>query len=176
MKISCDVVLDLIPLVKDGVASEDSIIIVNEHIKACESCKTEFEAFQANNMEDISIKDEKLIFDIKRSIYLTQIAILIVGTIVGIALSNSLEMFYNFLIMPIIGAISLATFKNKWYWVPIGIFILSYLWQTIMDIVLGGFDRTALYSGLFLSVIYTGLVGLGIVITMLLKFAFKEER
>ena len=46
MKISCDVILDLIPLVKDGVASDDSSTIVKEHIKNCESCRAEFDIFR----------------------------------------------------------------------------------------------------------------------------------
>ena len=37
MNISCDIILDLIPLVKDGVASEDSVKIVHEHIKAAKA-------------------------------------------------------------------------------------------------------------------------------------------
>ena len=38
-KISCEICKDLIPLVKDGIASEDSVAAVEEHIKECENCK-----------------------------------------------------------------------------------------------------------------------------------------
>ena len=39
IEISCQVCLDLIPLVKDNVASEDSKKLVLEHIRQCEACK-----------------------------------------------------------------------------------------------------------------------------------------
>jgi hypothetical protein len=176
LNISCNVILDLIPLVKDGVASYDSTIIVNEHIKSCANCQAEFAAFESINMEQPSIKDKNIIFAIKRSIFLTQLIILIVGAIIGIALSNSMDMFYNLLIMPIIGGISLIVLRRKWYLTPVSIFVLTYLWQTILGIVSGGFNWMALSSGLYYSIIYTILVGLGIIIAMLLKFTFKKER
>lgn len=175
LNISCDVILDLIPLVKDGVASDDSTIIVNEHIKSCESCKTEFEIFESTNIEQPVIKDEKIISAIKRSIFITQLTILAAGAIIGVALSNSMGMFYNFIIMPLIGCIGFTVLKRKWYLTPLAIFILTYLWQTIMGIVSGGFNWIALYIGLYYSIIYTMLVCLGVIIAMLLKFAFKKE-
>jgi len=96
MSISCDLILDLIPLVKDGVASEDSNIAVNEHIKNCKSCRNEFDTFEATKVETESIKDQNIIFAIKRSIFITQLIILMAGAISGVALSNSMNMFYNF--------------------------------------------------------------------------------
>lgn len=175
MNISCNVIFDLIPLVKDGVASDDSTIIVNEHIKSCESCRAEFETFESTLIEQPSIKDEKIIFAIKRSIFITQLIILMAGAIIGVALSDSMGMFYNFIIMPIIGGVSLVAFKRKWYLAPLAIFTLTYLWQTITGIVSGGFEWNALYRGLYYSIIYTILVGLGVIIAVLLKFAFKKE-
>lgn len=174
MNISCNIILDLIPLVKDGVASEDSVAIVNKHIKNCQSCRTEYEIFENTNIEQTSIRDEKIILAIKRSVFISQLIILIAGAFIGVALSNSMNMFYNFLIMPAVGSISLIVFKKKWYLSPIAIFILTYLWQTIESIILEGVQWYSLYVGLYYSVIYTVLVIIGIVITMLLKFAFKR--
>ncbi len=125
MNISCNIILDLIPLVKDGVASDDSVAVVNEHIKNCKTCKSEYESFENINIDQSSIRDEKIILAIKRSVFITQLIILIAGAFIGVALSNSMNMFYNFLIMPIIGSISLIAFKKKWYWSPIAIFILT---------------------------------------------------
>ncbi len=38
MNISCDIIMDLIPIYKDGVASEDSKKAVEEHILTCKDC------------------------------------------------------------------------------------------------------------------------------------------
>lgn len=174
MKIPCNTILDLIPLVKDGVASEDSTSIVQEHIKNCQDCKAEFDLFETNNIEKPTVKDEKIISAIKRSFFITQLAVLFVGAIIGIALTDSMGMFYNFIIMPIIGGISLVAFKRKWYIAPIAVFAITYIWQTIIDITSYGFSWVALYEEVFISTIYAGLVVLGVIIAMLLKFTFKR--
>lgn len=176
LSISCNIILDLIPLVKDGVASDDSTIIVNEHIKTCDSCKSEFETLDVINPLQSSIKDAKIISAMKRSIFATQIIILILGGIFGVALSDSMGMFYNFTIMPIIGGVSVVALKRKWYLTPIVIFIISYLWTALSEIVSNGFEWIFLYSGLYYATIYTVLVLLGVLIAMLLKITFKKER
>lgn len=40
-----DTIQDLMPLVKDNVASEASIHLVYEHLKNCESCQEAFEKY-----------------------------------------------------------------------------------------------------------------------------------
>jgi len=175
MNISCDVILDLIPLVKDGVASDGSAKIVNEHIKSCDQCRTEFEGIEKVNVKQLQVKDEKIIFAIRRSIYITRIIILLVGGSVGIALTNSMGIVYNIIIMPIIGGLSYFVFKKKWYITAIAIFIITYLWQIVTDIVLSGFYLVSLTLSLYFSVLYTILIGLGVLIAMLLKFAFKAR-
>ena len=39
MKISCNVIEDLLPLYVDEAASEDSRQLVEEHLKGCPSCR-----------------------------------------------------------------------------------------------------------------------------------------
>lgn len=174
MKIHCDVILDLLPLAKDGVASEESKRLVQEHLINCQSCKKEYETFEIIKEELVPIKDEKIIASIKRRIYITQLLLLIAGGIIGVALTNSMAMFYNLIIMPVIGGVAFVFLKGKWYMAPLAIFILTYLWE-IFSIIPHGFDWHILYTGLFISLIYSALVGLGVIITRLLKFAFSKE-
>ncbi|MEW9095514.1 MAG: zf-HC2 domain-containing protein [Clostridiaceae bacterium] len=44
MKISCDVIRDLLPLYYDNICSEESRKLVNEHIETCEKCRMELES------------------------------------------------------------------------------------------------------------------------------------
>lgn len=44
MKISCEIIKDLLPLYHDGVCSNDSRVIVEEHLAHCDNCKTELQA------------------------------------------------------------------------------------------------------------------------------------
>ena len=44
MKVSCEIVKDLLPLYHDGVCSNDSKTMVEEHLAYCDSCKAELKA------------------------------------------------------------------------------------------------------------------------------------
>lgn len=41
MKITCDVIKDLLPLYVENISSDDSRILIEEHIVSCDSCKRE---------------------------------------------------------------------------------------------------------------------------------------
>lgn len=46
MKISCEIIKDLLPLYLDGVCSNDSRAMVAEHLAACDHCKAELQAMK----------------------------------------------------------------------------------------------------------------------------------
>lgn len=46
MKISCEIIKDLLPLYLDGVCSNDSKVMVEEHLAECDSCKAELHAMK----------------------------------------------------------------------------------------------------------------------------------
>ena len=45
MKISCNVIRDLLPLYHDDVCSEESRELIEEHIKICDDCKSELKKY-----------------------------------------------------------------------------------------------------------------------------------
>ena len=46
MKISCEIIKDLLPLYLDGVCSNNSKVMVEEHLAECHSCKAELHAMK----------------------------------------------------------------------------------------------------------------------------------
>ena len=42
-KISCHIIQDILPLYVDGIVSEDTKEMVEEHLRECESCRKEAE-------------------------------------------------------------------------------------------------------------------------------------
>ena len=58
MKISCDIVLDLLPLYYDDVCNQNSKKAVEEHLAECKSCKGVFEKMN-NNMIDNFLQKER---------------------------------------------------------------------------------------------------------------------
>lgn len=87
MKISCEVISDLIPLVKDNVASEETIKLVSEHIKDCEECKMELGDYNLGNTTKIN--DMRVVSNIKKRLFLISSTLLYIGAFIGMALNKN---------------------------------------------------------------------------------------
>ncbi|WP_419725431.1 zf-HC2 domain-containing protein [Terrisporobacter petrolearius] len=181
-KISCDICGDLVPLVKDGIASEDSCNAVLKHTNECEACNllfNEFEEISEINKENIKMNDKKVISKIKNQLVIGAMVMIILGSFIGVEISESEWMFYNIIIMPIVGGLGYFAFNKKSYMVPIGIFILTYIWNLIKYIIEGVITAKDMSSIIVVpatwAVIYTGLCALGVLIGFLLYIAFKKE-
>ncbi len=174
MNLPCRIILDLIPLVKDGVASRESVSAVQEHISCCESCRCEFESFPS--IPNTAVDDKKVITKIKKSLLHLGILILCAGSLIGIFMTNSMNMFYNILIMPAVGILGYVFFKQRWGYVPISILLFSYLWILLSSCLDSGFDKNALIYSIPYAIIYMLLTIAGAAIAALLKFAFGKEK
>ena len=58
MKTDCDVIRDLLPLYADDACSEQSRVMVNEHLLDCEACRAMLYQLKENEIEN-SLKQEK---------------------------------------------------------------------------------------------------------------------
>lgn len=174
-KISCDVCMDLIPLVKDGVASEDSRLLVEEHIDNCESCSAVYRDAQGVPPMD----DAAVIGKIKREMLIFILGAMLVGTLVGMIISDGENMFYNALIMPAIGALGYLLLKNKSFFVPIVLFLISMFWVFVREILNGALSYSSMSQIIAMSaawsLIFAGFTVIGIFIVMLLHYAFRKE-
>lgn len=52
MRISCEMVEDLLPLYLDDSCSKDSRIAVEEHLRACQDCSDKLSRMQSDIMDD----------------------------------------------------------------------------------------------------------------------------
>lgn len=173
MKIPCEVILDIMPLVVDGVASEESKQLVYEHIKECTSCKSIYDGM----IEDIKPRGQShkdtLILRLQKKIFIREMIVLLVGMIPALCLiEQGMLMFYNIILMPFIGCLSYFNLRRKWYYTPIGIFLICFVYE--FSILL--FDPSAFTSRLAYSFALMLLSMLGVLIGFLLQYAFGKER
>lgn len=49
-KFSCDVIMDLLPSYVDGICSEETVKLVEEHLKSCEACKASYTAMKQDDV------------------------------------------------------------------------------------------------------------------------------
>lgn len=175
-KIGCQVCLDLIPLVKDGIASKESCDMVEAHIKSCESCRAVYEDIVK---EEVHLDDQAMVKKIQKQLFLGAVGIMFLGAVLGMALSGSMNMFYNILIMPALGGIGYLALGKKSYMGIISLFLFSGGWIFIREVISGSLAYDTLYGILSMAAIgagaYTFLFILGLLISFLLKYAFKRE-
>ena len=65
MKISCDVIKDLLPLYIDDILSNDSKNLVDEHIEECESCNDELRKLSGDEIHScaVNLNENNSIYD-----------------------------------------------------------------------------------------------------------------
>ena len=172
-KITCDICKDLMPLVKDGIASEDSRMVVEEHIKECEECKKMY----GSPVQEPSINPdlEKELGKLKKRLQIFSAMLLVFGVFFGLSLTASQEMFYNSLIMPVIGVLGYILFRwNAVYQIPILLFLML-LFINGFGMV-RGMEVISVMETVIWVAIYSIFVELGVLVAGLLHFAFRKEQ
>ncbi|MDD3192378.1 MAG: zf-HC2 domain-containing protein [Oscillospiraceae bacterium] len=163
MKETCGVVQDLLPLVQDGVASEESCRLVREHLAECTDC-------QMLSAAPVKLPDEKLdrrlVAAVRKAFFRVGMGLLLIGGLTGVVLTDSMGVFYNFILMPVLGMLGYWLLGKKSLFVPLGIFLLGYLSQIPKMGFAAPFPYAFLY-GLFCA------IGLGM--GFLFRYAFGKE-
>lgn len=171
-KIPCDTILDLIPLVRDNIASDSSVQLVKNHIQTCENCR---EVYEGLEILDDEVDDVVIISKIKRQFIYVIFIIILIGVFFGMLITNSIDMFYNSLIMPTIGGLSFIVLKRKSLYFPAILFLVTCVWQSLYLSFTEGFDFFIIIGSVFYGGIYALLGLIGIVIVWLLEYAFRKE-
>ncbi len=177
--VDCEVIRDLIPLVNDDVASEESKRVVNAHCERCGDCRRLL-LDEGGGQPD----DNRIIRALKRSVLTTQLAVLAGGILIGIWFTGSNNILYNFYIMPLVGALAYVALRKKSLYVPLVIVILTELLQLLKAIPYleaGLFQNlwilgTIFQSTLFYALIYALLAAAGIAVSFLLIYTFRREK
>lgn len=172
-RIGCGACRDLLPLVEDGVASEESRQLVEEHLQGCERCRREAGKTvpigeQAENPPDSVLRQ------LRRRLLLWGGLLVFAGCVCGILLTYSVGMFYNFLLMPAAGAVSLLLFGKKGLLAAPAVGLAAFLWMGGRTLAEGG-KLSEFAADWPYAVIYALLCLLGAAAAALLRFAFRKE-
>ncbi len=107
MKISCEIIKDILPLYHDGVCSDDSKTMVEEHLAYCDSCKAELqvmgEELPLNNTEQNLNKAEavkKLSRRWKKGMKKSLLKGILITTVIIALVTLVLYSFMDFRILP----------------------------------------------------------------------------
>jgi hypothetical protein len=94
MKSSCETIKDLLPLYYDNVCSEESRILVEEHIKECSSCKKQLKDISTEMRKPLNKADEeKPIKIMKKVIKKGRVLAFIAGSIVAVMAISAVAVY-----------------------------------------------------------------------------------
>lgn len=167
-EINCAICMDLIPLVADGVASEDSRLAVEAHLETCPACRALYRQDAPPPADTM-----KAFAKVASKIRVFWGMLLMFGVVYGLSLTASSGLFYNILLMPAIGALGYGLFRWKaLYRIPLVLFgthlITNFLGlgREVLDLL-----TLFLWNGY-----YCLFAGVGMLIAWLLHYAFRKER
>lgn len=171
-KITCKVCQDLLPLVQDSIASDDSRLLVEKHIQSCSTCS---ELYSNNDLPVMN--DENIMKDLKNKIRNSVLLMLILATVFGASITESHLVFYNIVLMPVIGGVAYVYLKNKIYYALGFIFSIVFVNHLTTILKTGEYEYffSMFLNSIFMSLIYVFLSLIGVVVVILLQYGFKRE-
>ena len=169
--IGCEICKDLLPLVEDGVASGESRAAVQAHLERCPACR----ALAAGALPPPPAPDgEALLRRVRRTLRGFALVILLAGALFGMGLSGSMNMFYNSLLMPAMGAAAYYV----WRWKAAAVLPPLLAGMSLVCWLLRwgwGLEPEPLPGYLIWAAIYCVLALAGVAIAGLFHFALKKE-
>lgn len=176
----CDICRDLLPLVRDGVASEASCRAVEEHVAHCEACRE----LWGEEAPPPPLHRDRVLRRIRRRLYAWQGAMTAAGLILGMVLANTGQAGYNILLLPVLGAVAQWLSPRRARWLPL------LVWGLIAAVTLcsnagyllgrlAEWDWYNFFAILGLSILYGLLLGalcaLGTLAAALFRYALRKE-
>ena len=161
MKDECQIVQDLLPLVKDDVASEASIVFVQEHCRHFEECK------KMLAQENINVNSQSIKNKLVKRLRIMMVGVICLMILFACSFSATQYQFHNFLLLPIIGALG--------YWLLKRYVFLLYLMIPIMHLLLEMIDASYQEALLPYTLIYWFFMSIGILIYAGYAYALRRE-
>lgn len=182
MRNECNIIRDLLPLYAEKMVSDDTADFVEEHLQACPDCRKALAQINEPQKPVWEPKQEVNPFEafmkrIRKKTRMVSGLLMMLGIFCGLGLTAGSEMFYNSLLMPVIGG--LGYFLFRWraaYVVPLLLTAAGIL--TALFNKIRGLETLDLLSLLNWIGIYVLFVFLGILIAWLLHFALhgRDDR
>lgn len=167
IELSCSVCRDLIPLVQDGVASPESVEAVTAHTKNCPHCARLLESRGA-----VSCDSGKMFHRLWQQVRLLLAMVMMFGIFFGLMLTAGSNIFYNAVIMPLIGATGYFIFRRHGLYIIPGLLFVTHFVTNALGL---GAEYLSLPSLLMWTGLYCLFALAGFFVAALLRFALKKE-
>lgn len=170
-EIGCGICMDLAPLVRDGIAGPESTAAVQRHLRTCPACRAAYDGGEAPPAGDVSAFLQRFRLQLR----LLAALALVLGAFAGLSLTGGSGLFYNIVLMPVLGALGFAVLGLQAVWaVPTLLLGLHLLTNTLS--LLRGAEHFTLPELALWTAIYSAFALLGVTIAALARYAARLWR
>ena len=150
----CDLIMDLMPLVKDGAASEASRAAVEAHLLECPACRELYDSLPDTAVEPDESRVKQTMEKIRDRYRRSLLTLVILGVLAGVMLTMTRNMALTVAIFPLVGLAAYFIWRARSLFVPLVVFSVSWALLSLRD------GNTAEAVGWGFNYAYACLVGI----------------
>ncbi len=129
----CDLYMDLMPLVKDGAASEASRQALEAHLARCEGCRTLYDTIPETAVEPDEGQVKNTLEKIRDRYNRYIMTMVVLGVLAGVLLTATRNMALTVAIFPLVGLAAYFIWRSRSLFVPLVVFSASWLLLSLRD-------------------------------------------
>lgn len=162
----CDLIMDLMPLAKDGAASGASRTAIEMHLMECESCRMLYDTLPDTATEPDEGRVKRTMEKMRDRYNRYLLTLVVLGVLAGVLLTMTRNMALTVAIFPLVGLAAYFIWRARSLFVPLVVFSVSWLLLSLRD------GNTAEAVGWSFNYAYACIVG--VVAGGVLAFIFDK--
>lgn len=169
-KISCEICMDLIPLVQDQAASEDSRRAVEAHTAVCPRCRA-----LLNGQADPEPVPTSVVTAVQKKMRYFYLLLLFLGLFLGICITQLSGRFFIVFVTPVIGMAAYGVYRWKALWLVPALLLPMYALSQLLGYWLGLllWNPLGIFFWAALTIVFSDA---GVLIAGLFHFGFRKEK
>lgn len=168
----CDLIMDLMPLAKDGAASGASRTAIEMHLMECPACRELYDTLPDTAVEPDESRVKKTMEKIRDRYRRSVLTLMILGVLAGVLLTMTRNMAFTVAIFPMVGLAAYFIWRARSLFVPLVVFSLSWLLLVLRD---GSAPEAVGWSFNYAYACLVGVLGGGVVAFVFDKIELKSR-
>lgn len=133
MEFDCDLYMDLMPLVKDGAASDTSRRALETHLRDCPACRELYDTIPETAVPMDEGRIKRTMEKIRDRYHRSLLALGVVSVLVGVLLTMTRNMALTVAIFPLVGLGAYFLWRSRSLFIPLLVFSASWLLLVLRD-------------------------------------------
>lgn len=129
----CDLIMDLMPLAKDGAASGASRTAIEMHLLECPACRELYDTLPDTAVEPDESRVKKTMEKIRERYQRSLLVLGVLSVLVGVLLTMTRNIAFTVAIFPLVGLGAYFLWRARSLFIPLLVFSASWLLLFLMD-------------------------------------------